>query len=146
MALVLRTTLDRTPGATLEIVTEAAPGFIDRDFFLACEAERLKRIRTRIYRPQSFETLERYHWPFREAGRAAQQSADYPAALALISEWVQTSNTIRLHSALAALTLWAYYHGDPTQRRTTRRPQLPQARLPRREAWEVHAATAPTTA
>jgi transposase InsO family protein len=107
MALVLRTTLDRTPGATLEIVMEAAPGFIGRDFFLACEVERLKRIRTRIYRPQSIETLERYHRPFREAGQAAQQSAAYPAALALISEWVPTSNTIRLHSALAALTLWA---------------------------------------
>ncbi len=103
MALVLRIALDRTPGASPEIVTDNAPEFIGRDVVLACKAETLKHLRPRIYHPQSNGTLERSHRTFREAGWAGQQPADSPAALALITEWVQTSNTIRPHSALQYL-------------------------------------------
>jgi len=53
MALVLRQALDRTPGATPEIVTDNGPEFVGRDFLLACKAESLKHIRTRVHHPQS---------------------------------------------------------------------------------------------
>lgn len=144
MALVLRQALDRTPGATPEIVTDSGPEFTGRDFLLACKAESLQHIRTRVYHPQSNGTLERSHRTFRTEGWAGQQPEDYPAALALITEWVQTSNTVRLHSALQYLTPGDYYRGDPAHRLTTRRTQLQQARLRRRETWEAYYATAAT--
>ena len=142
MALVLRTALDRTPGVSPEIVTDNAPEFVGRDFLLALKAESLKHIRTRIYHPQSNGTLERYHRTFREEGWAGQQPPDYPAALALITEWVQTYNTVRLHSALQYLTPWDYYRGDPGARVTDRRNKLQAARTRRREAWEAYTAAA----
>ena len=142
MALVLRQALDRTPAASPEIVTDNAPEFIGRDFLLACKAESLKHIRTRIYHPQSNGTLERYHRTFREEGWQGSAPADYPAALVLITEWVQTYNTVRLHSALQYLTPWDCYRGDPVARITDRRSKLPAARTRRREAWEVYYAAA----
>jgi len=146
MALVLRQALDRTPGATPEIVTDNGAEFTGRDFLLACKAESLKHIRTRVYHPQSNGCAERYNRTFREEGWAGQQPDDYPAALALITEWVQTYNTLRLHSALQYLTPWDYYRGDPTTRLATRRTQLQQARQRRREAWEAYYAAAATPA
>ncbi len=146
MALVLRRALDRTPGASPEIVTDNAPEFIGRDFLLACKAESLKHIRTRLYHPQSNGTLERYHRTFREEGWSGAAPPDYPAALALIAEWVQTYNTVRLHSALQYLTPWDYYRGDPAQRLTVRRIQLQQARIRRREAWAANYAAGPSAA
>jgi transposase InsO family protein len=68
MALVLRQALDRTPGASPEIVTDTGPEFVGRDFLLACKAETLKQIRTRAHHPQSNGRLERYHRTFREEG------------------------------------------------------------------------------
>lgn len=142
MALVLRTALDRTPGASPEIVTDNAPEFIGRDFLLACKAESLKHIRTRIYHPQSNGTVERYHRTFREEGWQGATPTDYPAAGALITDWVQTYNTLRLHSALQYLTPWDYYRGDPMARITERRQKLQAARTRRREAWEAYYAAA----
>ena len=142
MALVLRQALDRTPGASPEIVTDNGPEFIGRDFHLACKAESLKHIRTRVHHPQSNGTLERYHRTFREEGWRGVAPEDYPAALALITDWVQTYNTIRLHSALQYLTPWDYYRGDPVARITERRTKLQTARTRRREAWEAYYAAA----
>ena len=146
MALVLRQALDRTPGATPEIITDNGPEFTGRDFLLACKAESLKHIRTRVYHPQSNGCLERYHRTFREEGWSGAAPPDYPAALALIAEWVQTYNTVRLHSALQYLTPWDYYRGDPGVRLSTRRTQLSQARTRRREAWEAYYTAAATPA
>ncbi len=144
MALVLRQALDRTPGATPEIVTDNAPEFVGRDFLLACKAESLKHVRTRIYHPQSNGTVERYHRTFREEGWQGATPEDYPAARTLISDWVATYNTVRLHSALQYLTPWDYYRGDPAARMTDRRNKLHAARIRRREAWEAYyAATHP---
>jgi transposase InsO family protein len=146
MALVLRQALDHTPGAHPEIVTDNGPEFVGRDFLLACKAESLTHIRTRVHHPQSNGTLERYHRTFRAEGWAGPQPADYPAARALITEWVQTYNTVRLHSALQYLTPWDYYRGDPAPRLATRRTRLQEARLRRREAWEAYYAAAATSA
>ena len=142
MALVLRQALDRTPGATPEIVTDNGPEFVGRDFLLACKAESLKHIRTRVHHPQSNGRLERYHRTFREEGWRGEQPADYPAAAALITDWVQTYNTLRLHSALQYLTPWDYYRGNPLTRITERRNKLQTARTRRREAWEAYYAAA----
>jgi Integrase core domain len=57
--------------------------------------------------------------------------------VALIAAWVQTYNTVRLHSALQYLTPWDYYRGDPTARLADRRTKLQAARPRRREAWEA---------
>ncbi len=138
MALVLRTALDRTPGARPEIVTDNGPEFVGRDFLLACKAESLKHIRTRISHPQSNGTVERYHRTFRQEGWQGAAPEDYPAAVALITEWVQTYNTVRLHSALQYLTPWDYYRGDPARRITERKQKLQTARTRRREAWEAY--------
>jgi len=146
MALVLRQALDRTPGARPEIVTDNGAEFVGRDFLLACKAESLKHIRTRVHHPQSNGRLERYNRTFREEGWAGATPEDYPAAYALITEWVQTYNTVRLHSALHYLTPWEYYRGDPENRLATRRSQLQEARTRRREAWEAYYAAAATPA
>jgi transposase InsO family protein len=86
--------------------------------------------------------LERYHRTFREEGWRGEQPADYTAALALITDWVQRYNTLRLHSALQYLTPWDYYRGDPVARITERRHRLQTARTRRREAWEAYYAAA----
>ena len=142
MALVLRQALDCTPGATPEIITDNGAEFTGRDFRLACQAESLKHIRTRVYHPQSNGCLERYHRTFRAEGWSGAAPPDYPAARALIAEWVATYNTVRLHSALQYLTPWDDSRGDPAARLTTRRTQLAQARTRRREAWEAYDAAA----
>ncbi len=142
MALVLRTVLDRTPGASPEIVTDNGPEFIGRDFLLACKAESLKHIRTRIAHPHSNGTVERYHRTFREVGWSGAAPPDYPAALALIAEWVQSYHTVRLPSALGYLTPWDDYRGDPAARLTERRNKLQAARTRRRKAWEAYSAAA----
>jgi transposase InsO family protein len=142
MALVLRTALDRTPGAIPEIVTDNGPEFDGRDFLLACKAESLQHIRTRIYHPQSNGTVERYHRTFRTEGWQGATPEDYPAAVTLIAEWVQTYKTVRLHCALQYLTPLDYYRGDPARRITERRQKLHAARTRRREAWEGYYATA----
>jgi hypothetical protein len=56
--------------------------------------------------------------------------------------WVQTYNTVRLHSALQYLTPWDDYQGDPMARITDRRTKLQTARSRRREAWEAYYAAA----
>jgi transposase InsO family protein len=142
MALVLRQALDRTPGASPEIVTDNGPEFVGRDFLLACKAESLKHIRTRVHHPQSNGRLERYHRTFREEGWRGEQPTDYSAAYALIAEWVQTYNSLRLHSALQYLTPWDYYRGNPVTRITERRNKLQAARTRRREAWAAYHAAA----
>lgn len=86
--------------------------------------------------------VERYHRTFRQEGWQGAAPADFPAALALITEWVQTYNTVRLHSALQYLTPWDYYRGDPVMRITHRRTKLQTARTRRREAWEAYHAAA----
>ena len=140
MALVLQTALDRTPGATPEVVSDNGPEFINRDFVTVLKAQGLKQIRTRFYHPESNGVLERYHRTFREEGWGQAQPADYPAAQALIGEWVHTYNHTRLHSALDYLPPAEYYRGHPEARLAERRAKLHAARQRRREAWEAYAA------
>jgi hypothetical protein len=64
------------------------------------------------------------------------------AALALITEWVQTHNTIRLHSALQDLTQSNYSRKEPATLLATLRTQLRQACLRCRDAWEAYYAAA----
>ncbi len=92
MALVLQAALDRTPGATPEVVSDNGPEFINRDFVTVLKAQGLKQIRTRFYHPESNGVLERYHRTFREEGWGQAQPAAYPAAQALIAQWVHTYN------------------------------------------------------
>jgi transposase InsO family protein len=138
MALVLREALDRTPGATPEVVSDNGSEFVNRDFMLVLKAESLTQIRTRVHHPQSNGTVERYHRTFREEGWRYHQPADYPAAKALIARWVTTYNTVRLHSALGYLTPLTYYRGDPAACFTKRRRRLQMARSRRQDAWETY--------
>jgi transposase InsO family protein len=61
-------------------------------------------IRPRVSHPHPNGALERYHRTFREEGQSGAAPADDPAALALITEWVQTYDTGQLHSVLQYLT------------------------------------------
>jgi transposase InsO family protein len=140
MALVLQAALDRTPGATPEVVSDNGPEFINRDFVTVLKAQGLKQIRTRFYHPESNGVLERYHRTFREEGWGAAQPADYPAAQALIAQWVHTYNHARLHSALNYLPPAEYYQGNPDARLAERRARLAAARQRRRDAWGAYAA------
>lgn len=142
MALVLQAALDRTPGATPEVVSDNGPEFINRDFVTVLKAQGLKQIRTRFYHPESNGGLERYHRTFREEGWGQAQPADYPAAQALIGEWVHTYNHTRLHGALNYLPPAEYYRGNPEARLAERRAKLQAARRRRRDAWEAYQAAA----
>jgi transposase InsO family protein len=139
MALVLQAALDTTPGATPEVVSDNGPEFINRDFVTVLKAQGLKQIRTRFYHPESNGVLERYHRTFREEGWGQAPPANYPAAQALIGEWVTTYNTTRLHSALHYLPPAEYYRGAPEARLAERRAQLQAARHRRRDAWAAYA-------
>lgn len=68
MALVLREALDRTPGASPQVVSDNGSEFVDRDFVTVLKAESLQQIRTRVHHPQSNGRVERYHRTFREKG------------------------------------------------------------------------------
>jgi transposase InsO family protein len=138
MALVLREALDRTPGATPEVVSDNGSEFVNRDFLTLLKAESLHQIRTRVHHPQSNGTVERYHRTFREEGWRAAQPATYPAAKALIARWVTHYTTVRLHSALGYLTPLTYYRGDPEACVTERRRRLQMARSRRQDAWETY--------
>ena len=71
MASVLRQALDRTPGASPEVVPDNAPEFVGRDFLLALKAESLKHIRTRVYPPSPTGPWSATTGRFaRKAGRA----------------------------------------------------------------------------
>jgi len=144
MALVLQAAIDKTPGATPEVVSDNGPEFINRDFVTVLKAQGLKQIRTRFYHPESNGVLERYHRTFRDEGWGQAQPADYPAAQALIRDWVTTYNTTRLHSALNYLPPADYYRGNPEVPLAGRRARLAAARQRRRDAWEAyHAAARP---
>lgn len=137
LGLVLRTALDRTPGAQPEVVTDNGGEFAGRDFLAVLKAESLKRVRTRVHHPQSNGRVERYHRTFREEGWGGAQPADYAAARALIAEWIETYNHTRLHSALNYLTPAEYYRGNPEARLTERHAKLLAARHRRQAAWQA---------
>lgn len=142
MALVLREALDRTLGATREVVSKNGSEFANRDFLTVLKAESLKQIRTRVHHPESNGTVERYHRTFREEGWRSAQPPNYPAAKALIARWVETYNTVRLHSAMGYLPSAAYYCGDPAACFTARRKKLQAARARRQDAWDAYYAAA----
>lgn len=146
MALVLRDALDRTPGATPEVVSDNGSEFVNRDFLTVLKAESLHQIRTRLHHPQSNGTVERYHRTFREEGWRHHQPADYPAAQALIARWVETYNTVRLHSALGYVPPLTYYRGDPEACFSERRQKLQTARSRRQDAWDAYYAAARSAA
>lgn len=144
MSLVLQEALDRTPGATPEVVTDHGPEFVNRDFERVIRERALRGIRTRVHHPQSNGRVERYHRSVREEAVGDPAPQSYAGAVAQITEWVRFYNEERLHAGLGYLAPTVFYKGgDEAERRTTERVRkLAEARRSRIEINQTRNARA----
>ncbi len=95
---------EKHPGVTPRIITDNGPQFISGDFKQFIRVSGMSHVRTSPYYPQSNGKIERYHRTIKSECIRPGTPLSLEDARRIVSEFVDTYNTKRLHSAIGYIT------------------------------------------
>jgi putative transposase len=95
---------EKFPDVTPRIISDNGPQFIARDFKVFIRLAGMTHVRTAPYYPQSNGKIERWHKTLKTTTIRPKSPSTLEEARALVAEFVEHYNNVRLHSATAYVT------------------------------------------
>lgn len=102
--LVLQRALEKHPSAIPRVITDNGPQFIAKDFKAYIRLVGMTHVRTAPYYPQSNGKIERWHKTLKTRTIRPNNPETVEEARRLITDFVHSYNTERLHSAIGYIT------------------------------------------
>lgn len=133
VTLVVQKALEKTPGATPEVVSDHGGQFTSRDFRALIKHFQLQQILIRVHHPESNGAIERFHRSLRD-GVSDKELNDLSRAREIIGKWVEYYNSERLHAGIEYMRPKDYYSGSRYELHEERKRKLQNARDRRRAA------------
>jgi putative transposase len=101
---VLERARDKFPDARPRIISDNGPQFISRDFKAYIRIAGMTHVRTSPYYPQSNGKLERVNKTIKAEAIRLRNPASLDEARAVVEQFVEHYNNVRLHSAIGFIT------------------------------------------
>jgi putative transposase len=101
---ILQRTRERYPQAQPRIISDNGPQFVAKDFKEFIRIAGMTHVRTSPYYPQSNGKIERWHKTLKSTALRPASPADLDHARAVVTEFVDHYNQVRLHSAIGYIT------------------------------------------
>jgi putative transposase len=98
---ILQRAREKFPDTTPRIISDNGPQFIAKDFKEFIRIAGMPHVRTSPYYPQSNGKLERFHKTIKGECIRVQVPLSLEDARRIVADYVEYSNTVRLHSKLA---------------------------------------------
>ena len=130
--IIVQRARERFPDAKPRIISDNGPQFIAKEFKEFIRIAGMTHVRTSPYYPQSNGKLERYHRSLKTECIRPGVLLSLEDALAVVGEFVQHYNTVRLHSAIGYITPQAKLEGREKQIFKDRDAKLEAAREARK--------------
>jgi transposase InsO family protein len=130
--LVLQRAREKHPAARPRIISDNGPQFVAREFKEFIRLWQTSHVLTSPHYPQSNGKLERWHRTLKEQAIRPRTPLDLEQARAVVAEFVEHYNTVRLHSAIGYLTPKDQLEGRAEQIWKDRDAKLEAAREKRR--------------
>jgi len=102
--LVLQRAREKHPTANPRVITDNGPQFIAKDFKAYIRLVGMTHVRTAPYYPQSNGKIERWHKTLKTRTIRPNNPETVEEARQLVTDFVQSYNTERLHSAIGYVT------------------------------------------
>jgi transposase InsO family protein len=129
---VIQRAREKFPGVSPRIISDNGPQFMARDFKEFIRLCGMSHVRTSPYYPQSNGKLERWHKSLKNDCIRPKTPLSLEEARAVVSEFVQQYNNVRLHSAIGYITPKDKLEGRAEQIQAARERKLAAAREQRR--------------
>ena len=101
---ILQRARELHPGVKPQIITDNGPQFVSNDFKQFVRISGMTHVRTSPYYPQSNGKIERYHRTIKSDCIRPKTPLSLDDARRVVTEFVQTYNHERLHSAIGYVT------------------------------------------
>lgn len=102
--VVITRARERYPRARPRVISDNGPQFIALDFKKFIRLSGMTHVRTSPYYPQSNGKIERWHQTVKSRTVRVKSPSSLDEARAMVQEFVDHYNTVRLHSALGYVT------------------------------------------
>jgi putative transposase len=129
---ILQRARERYPQAHPRIISDNGPQFVARDFKEFIRVAGMTHVRTSPYYPQSNGKIERWHKTLKATALRPASPADLDHARAVVTEFVEHYNQVRLHSAIGYIAPHDFLQGRSQAIWAERDRKLDEARLKRR--------------
>jgi putative transposase len=130
---ILQRAREHYPLAHPRIISDNGPQFVARDFKEFIRIAGMTHVRTSPYYPQSNGKIERWHKTLKGTALRPASPGDLDHARAVVTEFVEHYNNVRLHSAIGYITPHDCLQGRSQAIWTERDRKLDEARLNRRQ-------------
>jgi putative transposase len=102
--IILQRAREKFPDATPRIISDNGPQFISKDFKEFIRISGMTHVKTSPYYPQSNGKLERYHRTIKSTCIRANTPLSLDDCQRLVTDFVDSYNNTRLHSAIGYVT------------------------------------------
>lgn len=130
---ILQRAHERYPQAHPRIISDNGPQFVARDFKEFIRVAGMTHVRTSPYYPQSNGKIERWHKTLKGTALRPASPDDLDHARAVVTEFVEHYNHLRLHSAIGYIAPHDCLQGRSQAIWAERDRKLEEARLNRRQ-------------
>jgi putative transposase len=135
--IILQRARELFPDATPRIISDNGPQFIARDFKEFIRISGMTHVRTSPYYPQSNGKLERWHASLKQEAIRPRTPLDLQDAQRIVTDFVQSYNNVRLHSAIGYIAPADKLAGKAKEIFDARDQKLAAARQQRAEARQA---------
>ena len=129
---IIQRAREKFPGVSPRIISDNGPQFIARDFKEFIRLCGMSHVRTSPYYPQSNGKLERWHKSLKNDCIRPKTPLSLEEARAVVTEFVEHYNNVRLHSAIGYITPKDKLEGRAEQILAERERKIAAAREQRR--------------
>lgn len=126
--VILQRARELHPGVTPRIISDNGPQFVARDFKEFIRVTGMSHVRTSPYYPQSNGKIERWHKTLKGDAIRVTPPANLDEALRVVTRFVDTYNSHRLHSAIGYITPHDFLAGKQAAIHAARDRKLEAAR------------------
>ena len=131
--VIVQRAIERYPSATPRIISDNGPQFIARDFKQFVRLTGMTHVRTSPYYPQSNGKIERWHRTMKNDTVRLKAPESLDEGRAMIDDFVEYYNEVRLHSAIGYVTPRDMLEGRAKAIWSERDRKLDEARERRRQ-------------
>ncbi len=132
VTLVIQRARELFPGVTPRIISDNGLQFIAKDFKEFKRISGMTHVRTSPYYPQSNGKLERFHRTIKHECFRPNTPVSLEDAKRLVTEFIRSYNTERLHSAIGYITPLGKLNGKEEEIFNARDAKLEAARAARK--------------
>lgn len=130
---ILQRARERYPEARPRIISDNGPQFVAKDFKEFIRLAGMTHVRTSPYYPQSNGKIERWHKTLKTQALRPKGPEDLDQARAVVTEFVDHYNQVRLHSAIGYIAPHDFLEGRAKAIWAERDRKLDEARQTRRQ-------------